>query len=68
MERLSPQVPLIARIVLGRGSMPPVTNTYIQFISDVYSSLSDHSYRTQSGQCTLNLDVALCLAFVFPQI
>ena len=26
------------------------------------------SYRTQSGQCTLNLDLAFCLAFLLFQI
>ena len=27
----------------------------------------EHSYRVQSGQCTLNVDIAFCFAFVLSQ-
>lgn len=30
--------------------------------------LEKHSYRTHSGQCALNLDISLCLAYAFPVI
>lgn len=47
----------------------PVKNIYIHHIRSVFSSwLSDHSYRTQSGLCTLNLLMTFCLAFMLSQI
>ena len=59
-EGLLSQVYFIPCIVPGCNFMPPVTNIHIQIIRHVYSCwISEHSYRTQSGQCTLNLDMAL---------
>ena len=68
-DRHLPQGHLVPWIVLGRDSMPTVTNIYIQFIRQAYSCwMSEHSYRTQSGQCTPNLNMAFCLAFMLSQI
>ena len=61
------QVHFVPWIVLGHDFVPSVTNIYVQFIRHVYSCwISDHSYRTQSGQCTQNM--AFCVAFMFSQI
>lgn len=62
-QGLLPQGHFVPWIVL------PVTNIYIQFLRHVCSSwLSEHGYKTQSGQCALNLDMAFCLDFMLPQI
>lgn len=45
--------------------IPPVLNIYKPCFS---CGMSDHSYRTQSGQCSLNLDTVFCLASVLSQI
>jgi hypothetical protein len=53
----------------GLFFMSSVTIIYVQFIRNVYCCwMSDLSYRTQPGHCTMNLDMAFCLAFMFPQI
>lgn len=66
---LLPQGHFVPWIVLGCDLMPSVTDIYIQLIRQVRSCwMSDHSYRTQSGQRTLNLEVAFCLAFVMSQM
>lgn len=54
--------------VLGYSLVTPVANVYIQFISHVYSCwISEPSWRSQSGPCTLNLDLAFCLVLCFPR-
>ena len=59
-DGLLPQVHFVPWIVLEHDFVPPVANIYIQFLRHAYSCcMSEHSYRTQSGQCTLNLDMAL---------
>jgi hypothetical protein len=63
-ESLLPQVHF-----LGCDFVSPVLHIYIQFIRHVYPSwMSDHSCRTQSGQCTLNLDMTFCLTSMLSQI
>lgn len=53
-------------IVLGCDFVFPVLNIYIQFIVHVYSwRMSEHSYRTQFGQCTLHLNMASALFSCF---
>lgn len=62
---LFPQAPFVSWIVLEFDFMPPVTNIYSQFIRCVYFCwISEHSYRTQSGHYTLNLNMAFCLALM----
>lgn len=57
------------QIVLGCGFMPPVLNIYIQFIRHYYScQMSENSYSFHSGQYTLNLHMAFCLAFGLSQV
>lgn len=47
----------------------PVLNILIQFIRHVHFYwMSNHSYRTQSGQCMLILNMAFCLASMLFQI
>ena len=68
-EGLLPQVHFVPWIVLGCDFRAPVTNTYIQFIRYVYSyQMSEHSCKTQSGQCNLNLYLAFCFAFILSEI
>ena len=68
-EGLLSQGCLVSWIVLGRDFVLPVLNIDVQAVRHVYSCwMSGHSYRTQSGQCTLNLDMAFCLAFVLSQV
>ena len=60
-------LPQVLLVVLGCDVMPPARNNYIQFIRHDYSWwLSEHSYRTHSSHCTLNLDMAFCLACLEP--
>lgn len=69
LEDLIPQEYFIPWIVLGLDFLPLVTNIYIQIVRHVYSYwVSEHSYRTQYGQCTLNLVMAFSLAFMLSQI
>jgi hypothetical protein len=66
---LLPQVHFVPRIVLGHDFVPPVINIYVQFVRQVYfCCMPDRICRTQFGQCTLNLDMVFCLAFVLFQI
>lgn len=68
-EGVLPQVHFVLWIALGHDFVPLVTNIYIQIIRHAYSCwVSDHSYKTQSGQCTLNLDMAFCLAFMLSKM
>ena len=68
-EGLLPQVHFVPRIVLGHDFVPPVINIYVQFVRQVYfCCMPDRICRTQFGQCTLNLDMVFCLAFVIFQI
>lgn len=68
MENLLPQVYFVLWIALGSGLVPAVCNIYIQFIRHICSCwMSKQSYRTQSGLCTLNLDMAFYLAFMVSQ-
>lgn len=68
-EGLFPQVRFVYRIVLECNFVPPVFNIYIQLIRQVYSHwMSEQSYRIQSGQCTLNLDMAFFLSIMLSQI
>lgn len=68
-EDLLPQVHFAPWIVLGCDFMSPVRNIYIQLIRHAPSCwVSECSYRTQSGLCALNLDMAVCLHFMFSQI
>lgn len=63
---LLPQVHFVSRLILRPDF---VTNVYIRFIRDIHSCwMSEYSYGTQSGQCTLKLDVDFCLAFMPSQI
>lgn len=63
-RRPLPQVSSVPWIVLGCEFVPLETNIYFQPIRVIYSCwMSEHSYRTQSDHCTLNLDIAFCLAF-----
>ena len=55
-EGLLPQEHFVSWIDLGLDFISSLTNIYIQFMRHVYSCCeSDHGYRTQSGQRTLNL-------------
>lgn len=68
-EGLLPRVSFVPRVVLGCDFVPPVLSIYIQFTRNVYPCwMSEHSYRTQSGQCALKMDITFCLAFMFSQI
>ena len=68
-EGLLPQVHFVPWIVLGNDFIPPVVNIYIQLIRHVYYFwMSELSYRTPSGQYTLHLDLAFCLALMLSQI
>lgn len=63
-RRPLPQVSSVPWIVLGCEFVPLETNIYFQPIRVIYSCwMSEHSCRTQSDHCTLNLDIAFCLAF-----
>ena len=54
---------------VGCDFMTPVLNIYFQLIRYVYPCwVSNHNYRTQSGQCILNLDMTFCLTFLLFQI
>lgn len=49
--------------------MDPRTTIYSQYIRHVYSCwMSEHSYRTQSGQYIPDLNTAFCLAFMLSKI
>lgn len=64
-----PEVQSVPWIVLGQDFVIP--GQTFSLIRHLYSWwMSDYSYRnrTQSGQCTLNLDMAFCLALVLSQI
>jgi hypothetical protein len=59
---------LFPGLFLDLDFMSSLLKIYIQFIRHVYSRwMSEHSFRTQSGQCTLNLDMFFCLAFMLSQ-
>jgi hypothetical protein len=64
-EGLLHQVYFLLWIVPGHDFVPPVTNIYIQFLRHLYFPwMLGYRYRTQSGLCILNLNLAICLAFV----
>ena len=70
---------LVPWILLGGDCVPLVTNTCIQLIRHVYSCWMSNQIiavepnlekecAEHCSQCTLNLDMAFCLAFMFSQI
>lgn len=66
---LLPQVHFVPWISLGCFFIPPVLHIHIQLVRHVHSGwMLEHSYRAQSGQCTLNLDMAFCFSFMLCQI
>lgn len=63
-----PSFALCSLDVLGYRCVTPVADVYTQFISHVYSCwMSEPSWRSQSGPCTLNLGLAFCLVLCFPR-
>lgn len=68
-EILLSQEYFIPCVVHRHYFMPPMANDYLQFMRHIYFCwMSKHSCRIQSGQCTLNLDVAFCLVHAFQDI
>lgn len=66
-ESLVPEVPTVPWIVLGWILCLLRQTFYSVHKIPVFFSMSDYNYGTQSGQCVLNLNMAICPAFLLPR-